>query len=49
MQFFDVEVMNRIGERFKKIGFTYVTLDMLGYRTGSMNEVLTAEEKKLDK
>ena len=48
-QFFDVEVMNRIGERFKQIGFTYVTLDMLGYRTGSMNEVLTAEEKKLDK
>ena len=48
VQFFDVEVMDRIGERFKKIGFTYVTLDMLGYRTGSMNEVLTAEEKKLN-
>jgi len=47
VQFFDVEVMDRIGERFKEIGFTYVTLDMLGYRTGSMNEVLTAEEKKL--
>ena len=47
VQFFDIEVMNRIGEQFKKIGFTYVTLDMLGYRTGSMNEVLTAEEKKL--
>ena len=48
VQFFDVEVMDRIGERFKEIGFTYVTLDMLGYRTGSMNEVLTAEEKKLN-
>ena len=48
VQFFDVEVMDRIGEQFKKIGFTYVTLDMLGYRTGSMNEVLTAEEKKLN-
>ena len=24
----------------KKIGFTYVTLDLAGYRTGSMNEVL---------
>jgi uncharacterized protein len=47
VQFFDKEVMDRIGERFKKIGFTYVTLDMLGYRTGSMNEVLTEEEKKL--
>jgi len=49
IRFFDIEVMNKIGERFKQIGFTYVTLDMLGYRTGSMNEVLTAEEKKLDK
>jgi len=25
---------------FKEIGFTYVTLDLQGYRTGSMNEVL---------
>ncbi len=46
-RFFDIEVMNKIGEQFREIGFTYVTLDMLGYRTGSMNEVLTAEEKKL--
>ena len=44
-QFFSVEVMDKIGAEFKKIGFTYVTLDMLGYRTGSMNEVLTKEEK----
>ena len=26
--------------RFKGFGFAYVTLDLLGYRTGSMNEVL---------
>lgn len=25
---------------FKEIGFTYITLDLLGYRTGSMNEML---------
>lgn len=31
---------------FKKIGFAYVTLDLMGYRTGSMNEVLSEEEKK---
>ena len=24
----------------KKLGFSYVSLDLLGYRTGSMNEVL---------
>jgi len=46
--FFDIQVMNRIGNEFKKIGFTYVTLDLLGYRTGSMNEGLS-EEEKMDK
>lgn len=46
-QFFSVEVMDKIGNEFKKIGFTYVTFDMLGYRTGSMNEVLTKEEKTI--
>ena len=29
-----------IYEQFKKIGFAYVALDLLGYRTGSMNETL---------
>ena len=27
--------------RFKDIGFTYITLDLEGYRSGSMNEILT--------
>ena len=27
----------------KELGFTYVTLDLQGYRTGSMNEVLSSE------
>lgn len=35
-----------IAESFKKIGFSYVTLDLTGYRTGSMNETLSREEKK---
>ena len=30
----------RIVKRFKKLGFTYITLDLEGYRTGSLNEVL---------
>lgn len=29
----------------KDLGFTYVTVDLQGYRTGSMNEVLTVEAK----
>ncbi len=31
---------NTIIKKVKKLGFTYVTLDLEGYRTGSMNEVL---------
>lgn len=30
----------KIAEAFKQYGFTYVTLDLLGYRMGSMNETL---------
>lgn len=29
-----------IGQRLREIGYTYVAMDLLGYRTGSMNEVL---------
>lgn len=34
------EVRQEIITKFKAFGFTYITLDLLGYRTGSMNEVL---------
>ncbi|MBR1912788.1 MAG: ATP-dependent sacrificial sulfur transferase LarE [Treponema sp.] len=34
---------DEIVDAFKKIGFTYVSLDLQGYRTGSMNETLRAE------
>jgi len=27
-------------KRLKELGYTYVTLDLEGYRTGSMNETL---------
>ena len=44
-KFFDISVMDKIGERFRAIGFQYVTLDIMSYRTGSMNEVLDESEK----
>jgi len=31
-------------KRFKKFGFMYITLDLEGYRTGSLNEVLNNEK-----
>ena len=37
---FDSALRNRIYSQFKALGFDYVALDLLGYRTGSMNETL---------
>lgn len=34
------ELRRKIAEEFAGIGFTYVTVDLKGYRTGSMNETL---------
>lgn len=34
-----------IAARFREIGFTYITLDLAGYRSGSMNEVLNPSQK----
>jgi PP-loop superfamily ATP-utilizing enzyme len=27
-------------QALKELGFSYVTMDLVGYRTGSMNEIL---------
>jgi uncharacterized protein len=40
-----IEWREQIHEKFTALGFTYVTLDLMGYRTGSMNEVLGARTK----
>ena len=45
--FMEEKIRIHVHEEFKKIGFSYIALDILGYRTGSMNETLSAEEKKL--
>ncbi|MBU3111130.1 ATP-dependent sacrificial sulfur transferase LarE [Clostridium lacusfryxellense] len=44
-KFFDIELMDKVANELKSFGFKYVTLDLLGYRTGSMNEVLSEKEK----
>ena len=46
-RFSDCTVRERVNKQFKKLGFTYITLDLEGYRSGSMNEPLGADEKKL--
>lgn len=35
-----IKKRNLIVERFKELGYNYITVDLEGYRTGSMNEVL---------
>jgi uncharacterized protein len=39
------EVRENIVDQLKRLGFAYITLDLQGYRTGSMNEVLPVEVK----
>ena len=41
--FFSEEVMDEVARRLKQLGWRYVALDLEGYRSGSMDEVL--EEK----
>ena len=38
-------VREKVHAAFKEIGFSYVALDLLGYRTGSMNETLPEAAK----
>jgi uncharacterized protein len=35
------ELIQELAARFRELGFKYVTLDLEGFRSGSMNEVLT--------
>jgi uncharacterized protein len=45
-RFVDGTVRKGVNKKFKKLGFSYITLDLEGYRSGSMNEPLGKEEKK---
>lgn len=37
----ELSVRTKVTQTLKELGFSYVTLDLNGYRTGSMNEVLS--------
>jgi uncharacterized protein len=39
------EMRNKVIEYFKEIGFTYITLDLEGYNTGSLNRLAVAAQK----
>jgi uncharacterized protein len=42
-RFADAELRGRIDRRLRELGYQYVTLDLRGFRSGSMNEALVAE------
>lgn len=41
-----IEKRDQVIKEFKNLGFSYVTLDLEGFRSGSMDESLSEEEKK---
>ncbi|WP_311481850.1 ATP-dependent sacrificial sulfur transferase LarE [uncultured Anaerococcus sp.] len=41
-----IDKKDRVIKELRKLGFSYVTLDLEGFRSGSMDEGLTEEEKK---
>ena len=41
----DLNVVKDLARRFRDLGFKYVTLDLHGFRSGSMNEVLNQTGK----
>ena len=40
-RFVDEKLMDQVDEFFRQIGFSYITLDLKGYRTGSLNEQIS--------
>ena len=43
----DAAVRERLTARFKELGFRFVTLDLDGFRTGSMNELIGLETRRM--
>jgi len=42
----DVETMDEIAHKLRQLGFAFITLDMEGYRTGSMTATTESADKK---
>jgi len=40
------EMSGKLADKFRSLGFRYVTIDLHGFRSGAMNEVLKVESKK---
>jgi len=40
----DRDIIAELARRFRELGFKYVTLDLNGFRSGAMNEVLVSSD-----
>ena len=43
----DSEVRNKVVKRFRELGFQYVSLDLEGFRSGSLNALVSLEQRRL--
>ena len=48
-RFLNDSVRESVASKLKEIGYTYISLDLQGYRSGSMNEVLSQSERSAEK
>jgi uncharacterized protein len=46
IKFFDIKLIDEISAKLKSFGYLYVTFDLEGYKTGSMNRAIAHREKK---
>lgn len=46
--FFDPKLLDRIGSALRELGFVYVTFDLFGYRSGSMNDLIMVRQLPKD-
>ena len=44
-RFFDYDLIQTVVKELKKVGFSYVCLDLEGYRMGSMNNKVSLNDK----
>lgn len=44
-RFTSIDLQEKVVKKLKQIGYHYITLDLEGYRIGSMNEILRKEKK----
>jgi uncharacterized protein len=44
--FLDETIRNKIEQKFKELGYKFVTLDLSGYRMGSLNQLINTPQNR---